>query len=299
MSAAETAAALGLARRSGGGWRARCPVHQSGGPSLALKDSGDGVIVHCFAGCDPRDIRVELRRLGLLSGGSHSGRPRHPPVQTDHGDRARQHRDFALRIWDNADRALDTPVTEYLAGRHLILVPPPTLRYAPALKSLDGAVLPAMVAKVEHVERGFVGVHRTWICRDGAGNWVRRDRALLGPIRGGAIRLAPAAETLMVGEGIETCLAAMQETGRPAWAALSTSGLIRLVLPPEVRVVIILADNDRNGAGERAAYKAGRRWLAEGRRVRIAIAPIPGTDMNNVLAGPLSAQAEEGRDAAP
>jgi len=29
----------------------------------------------------------------------------------------------------------------------------------------------------------------------------------------------------MVGEGIETCLAAMQATGNPAWAALSTSGL--------------------------------------------------------------------------
>ena len=38
--------------------------------------------------------------------------------------------------------------------------------------------------------------------------------------------LAPAHETLLVGEGVETCLAAMQATAQPAWAALSTSGLI-------------------------------------------------------------------------
>ena len=43
---------------------------------------------------------------------------------------------------------------------------------------------------------------------------------------GGAVRLAPAAEKLMVGEGIETVLAAMQATGMPGWAALSTSGLV-------------------------------------------------------------------------
>ena len=55
----------------------------------------------------------------------------------------------------------------------------------------------------------------------------------------------------MVGEGIETCLAAMQATGHPAWAALSTSGLRDLDLPDDVRDVIVLADGD--DAGEAAA----------------------------------------------
>ena len=49
------------------------------------------------------------------------------------------------------------------------------------------------------------------------------------PRRRGAAR--PAGDVLMVGEGIETCLAAMQATGHPAWAALSTSGLRALDLP--------------------------------------------------------------------
>jgi hypothetical protein len=39
---------------------------------------------------------------------------------------------------------------------------------------------------------------------------------MLGPCRGGAVRLGPSDDVLMVGEGIETCLAAMQASGRPA-----------------------------------------------------------------------------------
>ena len=38
------------------------------------------------------------------------------------------------------------------------------------------------------------------------------------------MRLGGSADMLMVGEGIETCLAAMQATGYPVWAALSAGG---------------------------------------------------------------------------
>jgi putative DNA primase/helicase len=65
-----------------------------------------------------------------------------------------------------------------------------------------------------------------------------------------------------------------------------------------VRHVIILADNDPNGAGERAARKAAARWLAEGRRVRIAMPPEPGSDMADVLAGRAYARVTEAADAA-
>jgi putative DNA primase/helicase len=87
----------------------------------------------------------------------------------------------------------------------------------------------------------------------------------------------------MIGEGLETCLSAVQATGMPAWAALSTSGMVALILPASVRTVIILADHDRSGAGERAARTAAVRWLAEGRRLRIALPPEPGTDFADLL----------------
>ena len=121
---------------------------------------------------------------------------------------------------------------------------------------------------------------------------------MLGRAAGGAVRLASPTETLLIAEGIETALAAMTATAQPAWAALSTSGLVALVLPPIVRAVIIIGDNDANGAGERAARAAAQRWLAEERRVRIAMPPEPGTDMADVLAGRGHARIVEARNAA-
>jgi DNA primase len=105
---------------------------------------------------------------------------------------------------------------------------------------------------------------------------------LLGTCRGGAVRLAEVHTALMIGEGIETCLAAMQATGKPAWAALSTSGLRTLDLPTGVADVIVLADGDK--PGEDAAHDCARRWKREGRQVRIA-RPPRGMDFNDVLVG--------------
>jgi putative DNA primase/helicase len=58
---------------------------------------------------------------------------------------------------------------------------------------------------------------------------------MLGPCHGGVVRLASPGDVLMVGEGIETGLAAMQAAGQPAWAALPTPGLRTLDLPDTVR----------------------------------------------------------------
>jgi hypothetical protein len=105
---------------------------------------------------------------------------------------------------------------------------------------------------------------------------------MLGRCRGGAVRLGEPGALLMVGEGIETCLTAIQATGHPAWAALSTSGLRALDLPGTVREVIVLADGD--GPGEAAARDCARRWTPDGRRVRIA-RPPRGMEFNEVLLG--------------
>jgi len=156
--------------------------------------------------------------------------------------------------------------------------------------------LPAIVAKVVNIDGNLIGVHRTFLQPDGSGKAdVEPQKASLGPISGGAVRLAPAGDTLLIGEGIETCMAALQATAMPTWAALSTAGMVALLLPPIAREIIILADHDANGAGERAAHAAANRWLAEGRRVRIAMPPDPGSDFNDVLRGHAYAQV---RDAA-
>jgi len=128
-----------------------------------------------------------------------------------------------------------------------------------------------------------VAVHRTFLAQDGRGKAAAKpSRMMLGPCRGGAVHIADATECLMVGEGIETCLSAMEAVGRPAWAALSTSGLRALELPESVRDVVVLADGDP--PGEAAACDCGRRWTREGRRVRIA-RPPEGWDFNDMLVG--------------
>jgi hypothetical protein len=56
-----------------------------------------------------------------------------------------------------------------------------------------------------------------------------------------------------------------------------------LILPPEVRYVIICADHDISGAGERAARGAAARWVAEGRQVSIFMSPRVGEDAVDLL----------------
>ena len=55
-------------------WRCRCPVHNSKGSTLALRDTASGLAVFCHAGCPRDDVLDELRRLGLL------GERNHPAV---------------------------------------------------------------------------------------------------------------------------------------------------------------------------------------------------------------------------
>jgi phage/plasmid primase-like uncharacterized protein len=90
---------------------------------------------------------------------------------------------------------------------------------------------------------------------------------------------------LVIGEGLESVLSAMMALDLPGWAALSNIGIENLILPPEAAMIIVAGDNDASGAGQLSADKAARRFLAEGRRVKVWIPPIPDTDWNDVLRG--------------
>jgi hypothetical protein len=128
-----------------------------------------------------------------------------------------------------------------------------------------------------------VAIHRTFLARNGEGKApVQPAKMMLGPCRGGVVRLGSPSDLLLVGEGIETCLSAMGATGYPAWAALSTSGLRSLALPDDIKDIVVLADGDH--AGEAAARDCALRWKRQGRRARIA-RPSWGCDFNDVLLG--------------
>jgi putative DNA primase/helicase len=190
---------------------------------------------------------------------------------------------FAVRIFEKTVPASGTAVETYLRTRGITLPIPPSLRFHEALKhSPTGGYRPAMVAARTSVDEAIRAIHRTYLKREGTGKAsVTPSRMDLGPQDGGAIRLAPVADELLIGEGIETSLSAMQLLGLPGWAAGSAQAMRALKLPPEVKSVIVLADND--APGEAAARYSSQRWLHEGRRVRIARPPKGFNDFNDHL----------------
>jgi len=287
MTAESLAKALG-GQKAGSSWIARCPSHDDREPSLSIRDAdGDKVLIRCHAGCEQEEVIAALRSRGLWGDKSHRRLTRPAPRAADKSqpDRDNAKRtEVALAIWQAAIPAAAAAVETYLAARGLHLQLPPTLRFHAGLKHPSGSIWPAMVALVTSgVDDTPVAVHRTFLSRDGEGKApVDPQKMMLGPCRGGAVRLAATGAVLSIGEGIETCIAAMQATGHPAWAALSSSGLQTLDLPKDVRDVIVLADGD--DAGEAAARDCAWRWKREGRRVRIA-RPPRGLDFNDVLMG--------------
>ena len=287
MIAETVAKALG-GRKLGSAWMARCPAHDDREPSLSIRQSDNGkVLVRCHAGCDQEQVIAALRSRGLCMESSPRRFTRFAPraVATSQPDRDDAKRtETALAIWSSATPAGGTPVETYLVSRGLHLSPPPTLRFHVGLKHPSGGIWPGMVALVTRGSDDMPrAIHRTFLALDGGGKApVVPQKMMFGPCYSGAVRLATPSNMLMVGEGMETCLAAMQATGHPAWAALSTSGLRALALPSHVREVIVLADGD--DAGEAAARDCAWRWKREGRRVRIA-RPPQGMDFNDMLMG--------------
>jgi putative DNA primase/helicase len=295
MTAETVAKALG-GRKARSAWMARCPAHADREPSLSITDAENGkVLVRCHAGCDQQHVIAALKARGIWSdaGRSHSkmiGSQSRATNELHRSDAKRT--EAALRMWRATVPADGTMVETYLCSRGIVLAVPAILRFHAAIKHPQGQLWPAMVALVTRGENNTpLAIHRTFLARDGGGKApVDPAKMMLGPCRGGVVRLAEWGDVLMVGEGIETSLAAMQATGHAAWAALSTSGLRGLDLPRDARDVIVLADGD--DPGEAAARDCAWRWKREGRRVRIA-RPPQGLDFNDLLVRP-SPRIEEG-----
>jgi putative DNA primase/helicase len=267
---------LGL-RKSGNRFVGVCPSCGYA-EALVIQDGHSGPLVYCHACRDPKAVWLALRGRGVME-----ARHREKLQSSKQGRMSAHTGRAALKIWVNARNAVGTPVETYLRHRGIKINIPPTLRFAAnAPHKPSGRCFPTMIAAVTvWPERQPCAVHRTFLDESGMGKAsVEPKRMTLGPLRGAAVRLAEATERLMVGEGIETCLSAMQATGLPAWVALSTGGLQTIKLPPEVREVTILADGDE--PGEKAAQAAARRFLADHRHVRIA-RPPSGMDFNDML----------------
>jgi Toprim domain len=113
------------------------------------------------------------------------------------------------------------------------------------------------------------------------------ERRILG--RAGAVKLWPAASSLVIGEGIETVLAAATRIPyrgaslQPAWSTLTSGKLSTFPVLPGIERLIILVDHDINGAGQLAATVCTERWSRAGRTVVRLTPERAGADFNDLV----------------
>ncbi len=270
-----------------------CPFHDERTPSFSI--TPDGGAFKCF-GCgaggdvikfvmlaEGLDFKAALEFLHKDAAPTSPAKSQ-PLPQHDSNDLARRIK-AAVDIWYSTSPAAGTPVETYLRGRGITAPIPASIRYAPNLRHAPtGMLLPTMVAAIQDPDCRIVGIHRTFLRADGKVKVpFTKPKMMLGRCAQGAVRLAKAGPRLGVGEGLENCLSVLQETDLPVWAELSTSGVKALILPPCVKEVVLLPDGDE--AGEGAAKEAARRFISEGRAVKIA-RPPQGMDFNDVLLAP-------------
>lgn len=163
---------------------------------------------------------------------------------------------------------------------------PSTLRAHPGLSYYDAklkkslGIFPCLLAPVKDANGTLVTLHRIFLTPEGMKADVpdpKRMMAVCGELRGAAIRLFRAEETLGFAEGIETALAAHAMSRMPVWSCV-TAGLMEIVWIPEcVKHVVIWADLDVSGRGLQAADALADKVEASGRTVEICIpqGPIP------------------------
>jgi hypothetical protein len=269
------------ARPSGENFMACCPGHEDRHPSLSIRQLSDGfVLLHCFAGCSTRDRLIPLlEQRGIWPVVADDDTVRsHPPKPPDW---VSQYRKFDAGLVLPENRATEC----YLRARGLEVRDLEDVRHHPrAYHGPTGTWWRAMVAAVKGADGYLRSVHRTFLSYS-----TPLTKAPIEPvcmlwrgtsIKGCAIRLAPAVETLLIGEGIESTASAMKLHGLPGWAAMSAGNLRHVELPPLVTRVVIAADNDSPGIA--AANAAADRFRREGRAVRV-LKPKHVKDFNDLL----------------
>ena len=280
LSAADLASRLNL-HRAVRGYRGTCPACSYPDAFSLRAGKGDRIGLFC-ASCGDRDAITDA--VVRAAGGAWT--PPGAPTPADDAAVRQRKQDAARRLWSGSTPAPGTIVDAYVSARALPgLAASMALRCRGDCRHPAGGSLPAMVAEAVDAAGAFLAVHRTFLRRDGSGKAeMEPQKATLGPVWGGAIRLDPIAEELVIGEGIESAASAGRLLGLPAWAAVSAGNLAQgLVLPAEVRRVVIAADADP--PGERAAQQAALRWQREGRTVHIARPDKAGCDFNDLLRG--------------
>jgi DNA polymerase len=270
-----------------------CPFHDDIEPSCAIYPDH----FHCF-GCGEHGGRLDwlIRAEGMTEIEAVAYIKDWPGPSTptpQNGDDYAATLAFIKSIWTSAEPVLGSMAERYLdetRGIDISKLPDDihrTLRFHPACVFGPRTHLPCLIALMrDPLTDEPVGIQRIALEHQD-GRIVKLERRMLG--RAGVVKVWPAGSTLVVGEGLETVLAAASRIPyagallTPAWAALSSQKLQTLPVIPEVKRLILLVDNDANQEGQFAAGHAAAVWRAAGRNVVMLMPPTADTDFNDLV----------------
>ncbi|RIA46198.1 DNA primase [Hephaestia caeni] len=281
-------------RRAGRELRGLCPFHEEKTPSFHVNDEKG--LYYCF-GCNTSgDVIKFLRRVEGLTfpeavarlGGELPPRERKPPGPRPPDPEKQASIDLARRIWHEARPIAGTLGERYLRGRGILGSIPLSLRFAwtPLWHNLKtgrtGPRMPGIICACQNPDDRVTGIQRIFLDRTGAKAAIPRPKRNIGQIRAGALRLGPAAQSIILCEGPEDGLTlAMRYPDVPVWVALGTGGLPYVVLPDIVREVILGGDN--NAPGRIAVRRARETYSAQNRRTKPHFPPEVFEDFNDEL----------------
>jgi DNA polymerase len=269
-----------------------CPFHDDLEPSCAIYADH----FHCF-GCGERGDRLDwLTRVEGMTPTEavayiHEWPSTSPHTPPNGGDAERLA--FVKSIWTSAQPLISTIAERYLdqtRGIDVCKLPADvhrSLRFHPNCVFGPGTRLPCLIALMRDPSSDApVGIQRIAL-EHRNGRVEKVDRRMLG--HAGVVKLWPAGSLLVVGEGLETVLAAATRipyegtTLTPAWATLSSQKLAAFPLIPGVNRLIILVDNDANNEGQAAAAVVAQRWQLAGRTVIRLTPDRPDMDFNDLV----------------
>ena len=277
------------------------PGHSAADRSVSLLLEDNRLVVHTFGDGDWRAVLDDLRGRGLIDAAnaplSMSGeRQARAAAESPNG---LERRAVALQLWE-AGRPLPRSVSEQhcrLRGVARALPGPEALRHGSetpvSAYRAGGRTRPALLAAILTAEGTLTAVEVPYLAPNGRrAEDLRLSRKTVGVAPGGcAVRLDPAGEEMLVGEGVFTTLSASEWFGLPAWALMSTRNLRAWRAPDGVRSVLIAADRGADGEASAARLKAS--LLQAGVAASVALPPAPWGDWNEWSAAQRRAEARD------
>lgn len=265
----------GTAKRFGREWRVFCPVHESGGraaghsPSLAVWRRASGSVAFaCMVGCKHRDIVDRLVTAGVQARPAHMSREEYQRSRALEEAKIEESRAKAAALF-NASRDVERgdPTDLYLRSRGIELRPEEArfLRTVddpdnPGCSMMMGLVVDPITLVDPNVRS--IAVATLALTQDAKARVNYRGykhRSVLGPLRTAGVFFGNNSPELVLGEGIESVLSAMRLLDKPfGCAALTSSNVPNLAIPPFVQTIYVVTDNDV--AGSAAAHRCILNW---------------------------------------